>query len=405
MSPSYKVLYFTSLFPAPKNHSGAFSVQRVKALEKMGVKVVVACPVNKTPPGYMILQIKDSIQWIRERSCIPDSSILEGIQVQYLKCFQLPKPIFGWYSDLFLYRQIFSRMKQLISQFNPDIIISAWLPSSVAACKVADHFGIPSVIIGEGFDVNRFPYQYFGWSCAKNILNKYTNAMVFVSNSLKGQAEQAGLDANKMMVIHNGVDEDIFTIKEKRKTTNVNRILAVSGLVPEKGIEVLVNAIKIFIAKYSSLVHLTIIGDGPLKEKFLGQVNYLNLSGIVEFIKTMPQQDLASHYQQADLLCVPSLSESFGCVIVEAMACGTPVVASKIGGIVEIVEPISGILVPPGDPLLLAEALRNALGKDWNPNLIRKRVIDKFTWSHAGLALLDLIKEVVSEHNRGISSG
>lgn len=392
----HKALYITNLFPLPGTNSVAFTIQKIKALQGSGIDVAVVCLVNKTPPSALALNIKDVIQWVTKQSAIPDRAEVVGIPVYYLKRFQAPQPIFGWYSHLFLYWQTIGELKGIISQVQPDVIISAWLPSGVVACKLGKKFDIPTLVLAEGSDVNFLPAQLRYWHVARRILNEGAQAQVFVSNALKEQALQVGLNSKRMTVIYNGVDEQVFSIRKKDTSSNVRNILAVGRLESVKGFQCLIDAFLVVSKTYAASVSLTIVGDGSLKSALIEQVHGLNLDERVIFIPSMPQQDLVKHYQQADLLCVPSLQESFGCVIVEAMACGTPVVASRVGGIPEIIDSTSGILVPPGEPQALVQALADALERKWDSSLIRERVLENFTWGHTGRAFLDLIREVVS---------
>lgn len=392
MFNNIKVLYITSQFPTPTKIRGVFTMQRVKALQKMGVEVMVVCHINKTPPRYTYYDIKKIRKWVLEQESVPDYCELEGVKIHYIKRYEMPKPIVGWYSYQFLYWQIFNKIKQLVTQEKPNIILSSWLPSSVVACKISKHFNIPAIVIAEGSDVNILPSIYRGWAFARNALNKYAAAMVFVSNALKLQAIKTGLNCKIMTCIHNGVDPDIFTLKDKKDPRGIKNILVVSDMTPVKGVQFLPETFSILCNKYKMPVQLTIIGDGPLKKKLLKEFMVLGLDGMVDFVDQMPHKNLANYYQRADLLCLPSLSEGFVCVILEALASGTPVVASRVGGVVEVIDQFNGILVSPGDPQELAEALINALEKDWNPDLIRERVINKFTWDHTGDAILDLIQ-------------
>lgn len=390
----HKILYITNLFPLPGTNSSAFTIQRIKALQRSGIDVEVVCLVNKTPPRVISSNIRAAVDWVAKKSAIPDRYEVDGIPVYYVKRFQVPQPIFGWYTHFFLYWQILGEVRRIISQVKPDFILSAWLPCGVVACKLGKHFGIPTLVLAEGSDVNFLPAQLRHWHVARRILNEGAAVQVFVSNALKEQAVQAGLNGKRMTILYNGVDEEMFSIHKKDTATHVMNILAVGNLESVKGFRFLIDAFFIVSKKYSQPANLVIVGNGSLKSDLEEQVHELNLGEQVKFVSSMPQRDLVDYYQNTDLLCVPSLQEAFGCVIVEAMACGTPVVASCVGGIAEIVDSTSGILVPPGNPEALAQALVDALEREWDSNLIRDRVLKNFTWRHAGKAFLNLIQEV-----------
>jgi len=108
----------------------------------------------------------------------------------------------------------------------------------------------------------------------------------------------------------------------------------------------------------------------------------------------MPHEKLINYYQKADVFCLPSFSEGFPCVVVEAMACGKPVVASQVGGVTEIVDDQSGIMVPPGDARALCNALLVATSRSWDSAAIRQKIVDSFSWEYLTGELFNLIKSI-----------
>ena len=138
-------------------------------------------------------------------------------------------------------------------------------------------------------------------------------------------------------------------------------ILYVGMLVPSKGIEVLLRAFDRIRQEHPG-VHLVLIGSGYAEGQFRSLVNTMCLAEAVHFIPPMVQAEVASWMGKAVCLVLPSLSEGLGRVVLEAMACGRPVVATHVGGIPELVlDGITGILVAPGDADRLAEAILNVL--------------------------------------------
>ncbi len=137
-------------------------------------------------------------------------------------------------------------------------------------------------------------------------------------------------------------------------------ILYAGVLIPRKGVHHLISAFD-RIAKDFARTRLIIVGQAANKgyaAKLKEQVRGLGLDGRVEFVEEIPQAELAAFMRQASVFVLPSLSEGLGRVVVEAMATGTPVIGSDVGGIPEIVEDgVTGFLVPPGDETALAERL------------------------------------------------
>ena len=215
----------------------------------------------------------------------------------------------------------------------------------------------------------------------------------------------------------NGVDVDVFVSKDARNEQKKNKekqLLFVGRISPEKGLHVLLEAFQKVVERYPE-THLKIVGPiyGLLPRDFLltlsnskhiqnlsafydstgnsyfsflqKQLSSLDIANNVTFTGFVPNSKVLDYYQAADILINPSFSESFGRSLIEAMACEVPVVATKIGGMQEIVEhDKTGFLVEPGDASALAEAilclilnedLRKSMGK-----ASRKRIVQLFSW-------------------------
>jgi glycosyltransferase involved in cell wall biosynthesis len=125
-----------------------------------------------------------------------------------------------------------------------------------------------------------------------------------------------------------------------------------------------------------------LIGDGPLKQDLEVQTRKANIVSHVHFLDYIPYENVPNWYIAADLAVMPSLNEWFGKVAAEAMACGTPVVATEAGGAIDIVKEFEcGILVPPRDSKTLASAIVDSLMQPdiKKPNIVRAKSV--FGWS------------------------
>jgi colanic acid/amylovoran biosynthesis glycosyltransferase len=162
----------------------------------------------------------------------------------------------------------------------------------------------------------------------------------------------------KIAVVHCGVDTQAFPTRHgERRNARPLRILNVGRLVPVKGQAVLLEAVAL-VRRRGVDGRLTIVGDGPLRESLRDTARSLGIEDSVDFPGSIGQDDIAAHYGNADLFCLPSLREGVPVVIMEAMASGVPVIASRIMGIPELVEDeVTGLLVAPGRADLLAEAI------------------------------------------------
>jgi glycosyltransferase involved in cell wall biosynthesis len=159
-------------------------------------------------------------------------------------------------------------------------------------------------------------------------------------------------------------------------------LLYVGRLSAEKGLEYLIKAFALVFKRLDPAPRLVIIGSGPLRDALQIQAQELGVAQFVVFTGNLPSHYLPQWYRAADLTVVPSLLEWFGAVAVESLACGTPIVGTDAGGLVDIVAEFEcGLLVPPHDSEALAEAIIGALTNASlpQPNIARGR--EAFDWS------------------------
>lgn len=166
----------------------------------------------------------------------------------------------------------------------------------------------------------------------------------------------------KVTVIPNGLDLGTIPLLPPRSRAARRAgpvICTVARLEPQKGVEFLIRAMPAVLQRLPA-ARLRIAGDGPLRGRLEALCHRLGVAARVEFLGW--RQDVAAVLAEADLFCVPSLWEGFGLTLVEAMAAGRAVVASRVDGIPEVVEDgVTGTLVPPADPAALAAALAGLL--------------------------------------------
>lgn len=162
----------------------------------------------------------------------------------------------------------------------------------------------------------------------------------------------------KIAVVHCGVDTEAFPVMAaERRDSRPLRILNVGRLVGVKGHAVLLEAIAL-VRRQGVDVRATIVGDGPLRASLRERAHELGIEDVVDFPGSVGQDDIAAYYRDADLFCLSSLREGVPVVLMEAMASGVPVVATRITGIPELVEhEVTGLLVAPGRAEPLADAI------------------------------------------------
>lgn len=188
-------------------------------------------------------------------------------------------------------------------------------------------------------------------------LDRWAARVIAVSAALRDQYLAAGgIDPAKFVVVHNGIDVDRFV-----PATDASRsrtAITVSVLREGKGIDVLLAA-----ARHVPDTEFVIVGDGAMRAPWTSQAATLGIADRVTW--TGHRTDVAQLLPGHGVFVLPTLDDAFPTVLLEAMAAGLPVIASRVGGIPEIVDDgITGVLVPPGDPNALARAIAGTLARD-----------------------------------------
>ena len=217
------------------------------------------------------------------------------------------------------------------------------------------------VLSFHGSDVLRIdPYNPRWRLIAENI-----DAVTACSNALAKKVDALHLFRSKAKTIHNGIDPTRF-VKESDRLPLVAPpyILSVGHFIPRKGQDILLEAISSLTTKHPYLK--VVCAGGPDNGQWLAKMrekaNSQNLAGRVTFLENLPQTSVSSLMQNAQCLVHPSREEPFGLVLIEAAACGTPLIATRVGGIPEIIPSEEyGWLVENGDALGLAQAIEQAI--------------------------------------------
>jgi glycosyltransferase involved in cell wall biosynthesis len=161
-----------------------------------------------------------------------------------------------------------------------------------------------------------------------------------------------------MRVVPNPVDTDVFRPPEGPRPEGPPRLLCVAWLDPKKGHRFLLEALA---ALGRDDATLDLVGGGELRPELEAEAARLGLSGRVRFLGPLPKEGVAELMRRADLFVLPSIDENLPVVLAEAMASGLPAVATRVGGVEEVLDPDAGVLVPPRDPEALARAIRESL--------------------------------------------
>ena len=218
-----------------------------------------------------------------------------------------------------------------------------------------------------------------------------------VSEYLRQRIEAQGIEA-RFRVVPNPVDTELFAPRAPGPRSGPARMIAVAALLPEKGIGQLIEALAGLRGRDFALA---LVGDGPARpeyERFTGEAG---LADRVVFRGELPKPAVAGLMREADFLVLPSLGETFSVVVAEAMACGLPVVATRVGGVPELVGDDSGLLVEPGS----AEALRAGIERmldghaDYSAERIRASATSRYSLDAVGDQWTDVYRGVIGSRN------
>lgn len=273
------------------------------------------------------------------------------------------------------------------------------IPGGFVAVKLGKKYNKKSLVGLRGSDVTSYLYKpvlknFAFWTYRR------ADAIVTVSQALRQQLIELKIPATRISVIYNGINPIFQPMEQKvaREYLHLpegNIILFVGNLIRIKDWHTLIEGLKILFQTTVGKCYL--IGDGEDRVLIEKKIKQENLNDKIILVGNVPHTALLYWYNAADVLCLPSLREGIPNVILEAFACGRPVVASDIIGNREIVrEGVNGFLHRMGDSQSLAEALKKALDTDWNTTSICSTVRD-FTWVQNTNHYLDILKKMSSK--------
>ena len=386
-----KILLVTTVFPSPlQPNKGAFNREMARALGASH-EVRVIAPVA-WPTVYRAR--RNGQTWERTRR-------LDGIDVRHPVYFYTPKLLRSHYGAFFWW-SIRRTVNQILRDFEPDVVVGYWThPDGQAAVHVAHRLGVPGVVMVGGTDVLVLGHEASRRRAIRRVLEG-ADAIVAVSQDLKRALHKWEFPPSKVHVVRRGIDVTRFKPGDQvaaRRRLGIppgrRTLLWVGHMVPVKGLEVLIEACAE--AATRTGFHLYLVGDGPLHRKLQRRSVELGIETCVTFVGYVAHADLPDWYSAADLTVLPSHSEGIPNVLLESIASGTPFVASRVGGIPEIADPLLDRLVAPADTGTLANAIVDSLTA---PSRIDRRTMPISTTTDAGERLVDVLSAAVGARCR-----
>jgi len=395
MSRPLSILTATTLFPnAVQRAHGVFVETRLRHLVASGeVTAHVLAPIPWLPPlvrygAYGALQ------------SVPSQVERNGLVVEHPRYLVVPK--FGMtLTPHTLYRAMRKRLVALLKAGHRFDLVDAhyFYPDGVAAVRLAREFNLPVTVTARGTDLSLIP-QFPG--PRKMILDAAANAsaMITVCQALKDTLVEMGVAPDRVTVLRNGVDLELFRPVDRQAAREAlgltRRTLASVGLlIDRKGHHHIIRALK-----QLPETDLLIAGDGPDRRALERLAQEEGVSDRVRFLGSVDQNRLREIYNAVDALVLASSREGWANVLLEAMACGTPVVASAVWGTPEVVaRPEAGVLMPSLDPQGVAAGV-TSLFAAYPDHAATRRYAEGFNWDATTQGQLTLFRAILA--NAGV---
>ena len=392
-----QILTFTTLYPsAAYPQHGIFVETRLRNLVDsgaVGARVVAPCPWFP----FASPRFGDYARFART----PPREQRHGIAIEHPRYPLLPK-IGMSTTPLALALAALPLLRRQIAAGRDFALIDAhyFYPDGVAAVLIGRTLGRPVVITARGSDLNlipeyRMPRHWIRWAAAR------ADGLVCVSPGLRQRLIALGTAAERVHVLRNGVDLTRFRPVDReaaRRALGLTRptLLAVGNLVALKRHALMVEALGLL-----PDTDLVLVGDGPERAAIENLARRVGVAERVRLLGRLPQEQLPAVYSAADRLLLVSTHEGWPNVLLESMACGTPVVVSDFAGVADIVgAPDAGRVVPDPTPQSLAAAVAEALAAP--PDRAATRAYaERFDWQSTTDGQIALFSEIVERRRHG----
>ncbi|MBC7908751.1 MAG: glycosyltransferase family 4 protein [Rhodospirillaceae bacterium] len=376
-----RVLTFTTLYPnAAQPVLGVFVENRLRHLAASGeVQAQVVAPVPWFPVASPVFG-----QWGKYAGA-PKFEDRHGLRIWHPRYPVLPK-IGMTIAPALLYAWTLP----LVRRLKFDVIDAHYFyPDGVAAAMLARTLGKKLVITARGTDLNlipryRLPRAQIRWAA------QTAAGICTVCAALKAPLLEMGIPESKIRVLRNGVDLEGFRLMERAKP-DATTLLSVGLLIERKGHHLVIEALT-----HLPGTRLMIAGGGPMRDELEALARRLGVSDRVRFLGEVPHDRLAEIYTSADALVLASSREGWANVLLEAMACGTPVVATDIWGTAEVVaSPEAGVLVAERSAAAIAQGVQRLLAALPDRRATRLYA-ERFGWEPTTQGQLDMFREVLA---------
>ncbi len=390
-----RVLVLSSVYPSATIPTrGIFVHERTRHLSPVDRLEVVA-PVSWFPLNRLLRG--------KDRALVPAAGIRDGVSVSYPRFLSIPR-VGKSLDGLLYFASVLPALLHLRRRFRFDLIDAHFAyPDGLAGILLGRLFDVPVVVTLRGTEVRLARSRLRRPQVA--LVVRRAARVIAVSQSLADLAVSLGAPQDRVRVIPNGVDGGRFrpgprADARKRLGLPADRplIVSVGGLTERKGHHRVIAALPRLLLRHPGALYAAVGGPSvegnnePLLRRLAAE---LDLEGHVLLPGATPHEEIATWLQAADLFCLATANEGRPNAVMEALACGVPVVTTDVGGNREIVEPgRDGLLVPFGDGPALERALETALERRWDHEAISARARGR-TWEQTGAQVVATFEEVL----------
>jgi teichuronic acid biosynthesis glycosyltransferase TuaC len=395
-APPVRILTFTTLYPnAAQPVHGVMVENRLRHLLATGqVAASVIAPVPWFPSQ------SDRFGPYATFAKAPTNETRHGVRIRHPRYLVIPKVGAG-VAPLLLAAGAYAAIARQAASF--DVIDAHYFyPDGVAAVLIARRLGKPVVITARGSDINvlprtAVPRRWIRWAAQQ------ANAIITVSAALRDALLALDVGRPRIEVLRNGVDLAQFSplapaAARAQLGLGAGRIvLSVGKLVEAKGHDLVIRAI----AGISD-TRLVIVGEGPYRAELERLAVELGVADRVSLRGELPHADLRSYYCAADVLVLASAREGMPNVVLESLACGTPTVATDVGGIGEVLPADAGVLLRERTPAAVRTALESVLRETPSREAIRRHA-ERLDWGPVVRDQIALYRDVVGSGEQSMT--
>jgi teichuronic acid biosynthesis glycosyltransferase TuaC len=396
------VLTFSSLWPnSMQPLHGLFVRERIKALND-------SCSVKVVAPVPWFLPVKLLGQRYYAYTRVPHYEKQEMLDVFHPRYLVLPK-IIKWSDGLLMFASLNQWLARLRQKFPFDLIDAHWgYPDAYAASCVAQELGLPYTVTVRGNDMTVFAQERMRKIFVRKAL-MHSKRVICVARSLQDLVIDLGIPREKTTVIENGIDAQKFypiLRDEARHHLQLPHdaiiILSVGQLCERKGFHLLIDAVKrLQINRKPGALPLKLLIVGgeaawdSSRKLLLQKIHEGRLHDLVELVGPKPPEELRFWYSAADLFCLASSREGCPNVVIESLACGTPVVATAVSGTPDIISSAElGILVE-RNVESIHRGIAEAMCRSWDNVHISTHTHSFYSWGKTAAKVYSVFKEAL----------